>query len=338
MALRIIEGVPGSGKTYYAVHHLSKNYFKYNKHIDLYERIKDCTIITNIDDFVPHHLSLKEEISKAGSVAAFFAYDYQEQYKEGKSQIVYIIDEAQRFFRKGDKGLNEVFSYFEYHRHWGQDVYLVTQNARKLPPDLVYLVEYLVKALPRSRSMMGEFKYRWMSSGECIKTESLRPNQAVFGLYKSMDVAESEKIKNPIMTRVFQVLLLSALLMYGGYKFITSRWAPDDVPVSSPALSSSAPSVPAPLGNAVVPVGRSLVPEEVRHYYVFEPLISIVRDGRLKLLMPSTLNFILFEDFPYRVVQKGEQFFAVYDYELFAMLYPDEENRPSVIILPEERI
>ena len=70
---------------------------------------------------------------------------------------------------------------------------------------------------------------------------------------------------------------------------------------------------------------------------LFIPLFCLPAIPYLFLIL-YFVNFIFFEDFPYRVVQKGEQFFAVYDYELFAMLYPDEENRPSVIILPEERI
>ncbi|MCI5143938.1 MAG: DUF2075 domain-containing protein [Candidatus Electrothrix sp. AR3] len=334
MALRIIEGVPGSGKTYYAVKHLAKNYFKYNKQIDLYEKTKECTLITNIDEFKPHHLNLKEEISKAGSIATFFSYKYQEQYKEGKPQIIYIIDEAQRFFRKGDKGLNEVYSYFEYHRHWGQDVYLVTQNARKLPPDLVYLVEYLIKALPRTRSMMGEFKYHWISSGEKIKTETLRPDQGVFALYKSMDIGESEKIKNPVMAKIGKAFLFAFLAAYGGYKFIMHRWGGDETPASPPSISS-----PAPLGNSTISVGKATAPTETRQYFVFQPIIHVVRKNKLKLYAPSVGTFIPVEAYPYEVVHKGNQFYAVYDYEHFSMLYPDEEQRPAdVIILPEERI
>ncbi len=213
MAIRIIEGVPGSGKTYYAVRHLAKHYFSKQKD-GSYELSKPCTLITNIDSFQPDHLSLQDEIKHAGGVEHFFSFDYQEKFKEGKEQLVYIIDEAQRFFRKGQRNLNDVFSYFEYHRHWGQDIYLVTQNARKLPPDIVYLTEYLIVAAPRTRSILGEFKYKWVSEGEIIKREGFRPDQGVFSLYKSMDIGESEKIKNPVMKTVYIVLAIVALAIF----------------------------------------------------------------------------------------------------------------------------
>lgn len=338
MALRIIEGVPGSGKSFYAVHHVAKIYFKYNKGLDLYEQVKDCTIITNIDSFKPRHLNLKKEISDAGSVAKFFSYDYQEQYKEGKPPLVYIIDEAQRFFRKGDKGLNDVYSYFEYHRHWGQDIYLVTQNVRKLPPDIVYLPEYVIKALPRVRSMMGEFKYHWISEREVIKRESVRPDQAVFALYKSMDVTEQEKIKNPVMVTVGKALLFSVVVLYGGYHYIMSRWSPSEPSPDSSVSSESAS--PLSLGDGIIPIGGKRDEEPPpRRYYVFQPLISIVRGQRVLLYSALTYAYIPIEEYPYKVLYKGGKWYAVYDMEHFSVLYPDEEERPrDVFILPEDSV
>ena len=76
---------------------------------------------------------------------------------------------------------------------------MITQNSKKLPPDLVLLTEYIIDAAPRSRSVIGEFKYKWLSDGEILKREGFRPDKGIFELYKSMDLKETEKISNPVM-------------------------------------------------------------------------------------------------------------------------------------------
>ncbi len=340
MAIRIIEGVPGSGKTYYAVRHLAKHYFKQQKD-GSYELSKPCTLITNIDSFQPDHLSLQDEIKHAGGVEHFFSFDYQEKYKEGKEQLVYIIDEAQRFFRKGQRNLNEVFSYFEYHRHWGQDIYLVTQNARKLPPDLVYLTEYLIVAAPRTRSILGEFKYKWISEGEIIKREGFRPDQGVFNLYKSMDVGESEKIKNPVMKTVYIVLTIVVLVVFSGYKFFTSKWQPDHNQKSIHLESiKSTDTVPVNVSGRVSPTS----PTPKIDYEVFIPLNFLTQFSELNGHLKTTFLFVWkhkfysYSSFPYPLKRFDRQWFAVLDKSIFDLTFNDD-NRPSnVIIRPKKAV
>ena len=224
MAIRLIEGVPGSGKTYYAVAHLVKNYFE--KQADgRYELVKPCTIITNIENFKPNHISLLEVMKEAGGANIFFTEPYQIVFsKRFEHQIVYIIDEVQQFFRKGDrsKELHDVFYYFEKHRHLGHDIYLITQNVKKLPTDITTLVEYIIIAAPRSRSVIGEFKYKWDSDGIVIKREGLKPDKGIFALYKSMDIGESEKVKSPLMKTVFISSILCVIV--GGFLIYKLWW------------------------------------------------------------------------------------------------------------------
>ena len=224
MAIRIIQGVPGSGKTYYAVRHLAENYFE-RQQDGRYELIKPCTIITNIDSFQPEHVSLQAACKEAGGYKEFFTEEYQRQYSaQFEHQIIYLIDEAQKLFRKNARDLNDVFTYFELHRHLGHDIYLITQNAKKLPTDLVVLTEYIIEAAPRSRSVIGEFKYKWLSDGEVLKREGFRPDAGVFALYKSMDVAESEKISNPVMKTFWTVITVCALVIGLGCYYFKAHW------------------------------------------------------------------------------------------------------------------
>jgi len=224
MAIRIIQGVPGSGKTYYAVKHLADNYFE-RQTDGRYELVKPCTIITNIDSFKPAHVSLQDAIKDAGGVKKYFTESHQKKCSERyEDQIIYIIDEAQKLFRKNDRDLNDVFTYFEIHRHFGHDIYLITQNSKKLPPDLVLLTEYIIDAAPRSRSVIGEFKYKWLSDGEILKREGFRPDKGIFELYKSMDVKETEKISNPVMRTFWIVISVCFIVICLGIYSFKSTW------------------------------------------------------------------------------------------------------------------
>lgn len=263
MAIRIIEGVPGSGKSYYAVKHLADKYFE-KQEDGRYELIKPVTIITNIDSFQPDHLDLKVLVKNAGGVKDFFAELYQKHLTDCiGGQIVYIIDEAQKYFRKGARDLDDVYSYFEYHRHFGHDVYLITQNARKLPPDIACLSEYLIVAAPRTRSVIGEFKYKWLSDGELLKREGFRPDPGIFSLYKSMDQKESEKIKNPVMRTAGMAILAVLFVIGGGIYYFKVKWLGAGTVTNTPSLATPAPAVapnsaihPAPTATQAAPTQK----------------------------------------------------------------------------------
>lgn len=254
MAIRIIQGVPGSGKTYYAVRHLAENYFE-KQEDGRYELVRPCTIITNIDSFQPTHIRLQDAVKNAGGVKNFFTESYQIEYSRlFEYQIIYIIDEAQKLFRKHARDLNDVFTYFELHRHLGHDIYLITQNVKKLPTDLVVLTEYIIDAAPRSRSVIGEFKYKWLSDGEVLKREGFRPDAGIFALYKSMDILESEKISNPVMKTFWVVMCVALLVIGAGVYYFKSVWGGGAVasvssaPAPAAAAETKAPaSAPAPV-------------------------------------------------------------------------------------------
>ena len=250
MAIRIIEGVPGSGKTYYAVKHLATKYFE-KQEDGRYELVKPVTIVTNIDNFQPEHVSLQSEIKAAGGVQHFFAESFQREFTSRfDSPIVYIIDEAQKYFRKGARDLNEVYSYFEYHRHFGHDIYLITQNSKKLPPDIALLTEYIIDAAPRTRSVIGEFKYKWLSDGELLNREGFRPEQGIFNLYKSMDKNEIEKIKNPVIKTVGFALVGIVVLGFGATYYLYRSFHPVSATQHTgsvePNISNAVSTAPSP--------------------------------------------------------------------------------------------
>ncbi|MDO5673790.1 MAG: zonular occludens toxin domain-containing protein [bacterium] len=304
MAIRIIQGVPGSGKTYYAVKHLANNYFE--KQIDgRYELIKPCTIVTNIDSFVPDHISLSDAVKDAGGVKVFFTEDYQRTFtKEQEHQLIYIIDEAQKLFRKSARDLNDVYTYFEIHRHLGHDIYLITQNAKKLPTDLVVLTEYIIDAAPRSRSVIGEFKYKWLSDGEILKREAFKPDDGIFSLYKSMDAKESEKIKNPVMRTFYLVMFLTTAILFGGFMYFKNIWYTphtEALAADPPAQATKASLQVATIADdntVTIRLNRgSVVQRHGNHVFMVNYVFLGDRLYRV-------------EKFPYPLQQEGNEFFA----------------------------
>ncbi len=242
MAVRIVDGNPGAGKTYWAVHHLLKIYFEHEPDLGQYflkEEFKDVIIITNIDSLKLPHESLDELIAKCnqeeevdpkmldkyGKGYLFFSHDYQKKLAEQiQAPVVYVIDEAQRFFHKRYY-FRPVFEWFELHRHFQQDIFLVTQKYRKLAPDILDLCEIIVHGVARTRSLTGkEFRYKHLSEGDVMKTEVVIKNQKVFALYKSMmGGKEVEKIDNPLIKKVAMILVaVVAIGIFGFYRLSNS--------------------------------------------------------------------------------------------------------------------
>lgn len=214
MALRIITGVPGAGKTFYAVDHLIKNYC--SEVGDTYELKKKYKIVTNIEGLLLDSVDLETAIEKVGSPEKFFSIEVQkkvtEKYHKEKKSLVYVIDESQQYFHRRFYDRN-VFSFFETHRHYGLDIYLVTQNVNLLAKDLVALAEYEVRAIPRTLSI-GGFNYLKKTNKEIIGRTFLRKNKKIFAMYKSMTGTETEKISSPYLKYLVPFILL---LLLGSY-------------------------------------------------------------------------------------------------------------------------
>lgn len=259
MAVRIIYGAPRSGKTYYAVNHLVKTYF--NQGADglysLKSKFLNLQIFTNIDNLKLPHKNLSEAIRTVGTPEKFFAYEYQEKIFRKYPQVCYFIDEAQMIFPDNFRD-NKVFNWFQYHGHWGQDIYLMTQDIKLLPRQITVLSEITIKALPRSTSLFGgrDLRYNMMlGAGQEIGDKMvLVKKQKIFDLYCSQMSSEAVKVRNPL---VKYLAILFVFLLFAGWNVqrLLAGWTKDidpsippdqEIPVSytpgSPAAGSKVSS------------------------------------------------------------------------------------------------
>lgn len=176
--ITLVEGTIGSGKTYFVVSELIRRFFVWdNVEVTFKKFDDDFEIYTNIDGF-RHGLDLKNAIDNVGGIESFFSIEFQRQLTNLKKHI-YVIDEAQIYFPRKYYNV-KVFNFFQYSRHMGIDVYLITQDIYSLARELQTLNEYHIKVVRRSFSFLGEFRYNYMSGYDVLKRKTLKSDKRVF--------------------------------------------------------------------------------------------------------------------------------------------------------------
>ena len=153
--IRTITGVPGSGKTTYAVNYLIKNYYEYDSFYDTFDvrTGRSVLVISNIEGLRIEHLDLDKCISEYKN---FWSYENFQKIREVYriKNIVLIVDEAQKYFDYKSV-TKEMLYLFQYHRHLGIDIFLITQTQRAMDRRIVELSENIIEAIPRSKQVIG---------------------------------------------------------------------------------------------------------------------------------------------------------------------------------------
>lgn len=217
--ITLVEGAIGSGKTYFVVSELLRLYFRWDDvNVQFVQADDNVVIYTNVDCF-RYGNELSEEIEKAGGVANFFTKDYQRE-KACLKKIVYVIDECQEYFDRKFYNKN-VFNCFQSSRRVGIDVYLITQDIYSVAREISTLCEHHIKVSRRSFSLMGEFRYQYMSGNEVFKRKVLRSDKRVFAQYRSsLGGSASHKPSRFAFKYYMIIITLFLMIPLGGYGFI----------------------------------------------------------------------------------------------------------------------
>jgi zona occludens toxin (predicted ATPase) len=217
----LVSGVKGSGKTYYAVYHISK----LKDQSKVLHNIKGLELGNNIYDLAkewgiqPEDFfrdSLHDELSPA----------HDPRFKELHGYL-FVIDECQKLFPKNFKN-QDVDQFFQMSRHYDIDSMLLTQDEKLVAPSIKVHPELCLRAVSDTANPLpGFFLYRklvgWEQVGLPIK---IRKKQAVFDLYKSADTksgGKESRTKARPMVVMISLAIASALGALGYFYYYTGH-------------------------------------------------------------------------------------------------------------------
>ena len=214
--IELLQGLPGSGKSYYAVSNRIVSALKSGRRVyavmDLvysdfwsglrglgFNELRERLIICDDLSFIP---SLVEN-------------DFV------------VIDECQRFFRAGSNPDKDVLYWFETHRHKGLDVILITQDYMKILRQVYILAEVVycfrklsfvglynrskckVKAGVRDDDLIRTFQFKFEKK-YCILYRSYENKNAVENRNKSTNIFNSWLVRGALVA----VVVIAGVLVY----------------------------------------------------------------------------------------------------------------------------
>lgn len=211
--LYLYTGVPGAGKTLYAVSNLVKR-----------KDFKDRPIFVDGIKDLDHDKINYFDIPEGESI--------QTWPKWAPPGAIIVVDECQRIFRPRPSGskVPDYVAELETHRHRGLDFILITQHPRLIDVHLRGLIEHHTHL---GKTNLGlRRKLEWTTGG--AKDPESRANirealisvyrldKSVYGLYKSAEVHTKIRTKKSKLLMLFPLAL--CLVGYGVWSF-TGFWA-----------------------------------------------------------------------------------------------------------------
>lgn len=313
-------GVPGSGKTYYAVDKIYNNFSNDEEAV----RDKKATYdicYTNINEFNFNKVEnvykldfddLKEKLTELHKLykAKVSDEDLIEKCKEyNLYNALFVIDEAHNYFDVKDVVL---IWWLSYHRHLFHEIILITQNLSLIESKYKSFSEFFYNAFAQSLTLFKtHFKYNVFCSSRLSQksktgTVKIKRNKKVFELYKSGD---SINAQNVILKFLLIALFLFVLVFFIFY-LIKRSYTSDSVSsnddfvnnATSPVVLNS--SVPTPIYSQDNNIKYAPVDNynnhssdyESSHFLVLSCNASICYNEDIQLPVPLVTYFIKNDD------------------------------------------
>ncbi len=245
----LITGVPGSGKTLYAVSTLVKDLAAQRpkrRGVEIERRV--C--VDNIKDLViPHEvlcplvLNDRDELVKDDE-DGHGVWNWPDWCKPGD---LIVIDEVQRHWRPrgmGAKAPREIQA-LETHRHLGIDFVIITQNPMLIDQNVRRLIgrhQHVRRLFGMQRAVI----YDWDGcSVDPTRTKSATMSlfnypKSAYSLYKSSELHTKQKQKIPAWLAIPVVAIIGGIAI-APTAFATLSWAMTGKGISQPQQAASAP-------------------------------------------------------------------------------------------------
>ena len=289
--IELLEGVPGSGKSYFAVSERLLPWLRSHRKIYVY-----------VDGIFLDKLAAFEGRTVEDLRKQLVLWQIAEEVRSGLLTVdpgaAVLIDEAQTIFRSKEKIDPELLRWLETHRHRGNDVVLMVQQYGQLTLGVTRLVEVTTKFRRLDRFGLKN-RYQAQVRGNPEETEVIRMfsgkySSAVYQYYASYSNAAIREAKRGATLMRSPTIILAALGLIGSvYWFSSGRWV---TPPEGAKATLSAVETPA------VPVTRVVSETEPKEFApAVHPIrihggIESERDGRSMWLWVAGDGRILTEE------------------------------------------
>ena len=214
MSVRLVTGVPGSGKSYYLASYLTKNFCNYDPIAGLWELKENIQIYASLDGLKIQHKNL-DLLIKQNTIEEIFNIEWWEGKVSDGIKTILVLDEAQRYFSSQTRLPDSVWYFFEYHRHLGLEIWLLTQSASSLNRRIIAVTDSYIEAAPPTLRIANIFRYRRRdtTTNEIIGREKVIAEQKIFQVYKS--ATHKEGLQKP-KSALVKYSLVASILVIGG--------------------------------------------------------------------------------------------------------------------------
>ena len=213
----ILTGVPGSGKTFFAVK-------KIKDLIDAKESFYEDGVKVNfliLHDIEGLKVSDPRVLPHVWNADMFndlsmtlYLNSLRLQYGLDPRDKIYIfVDEAQRYFPSFLKD-PQIILFFDTHRHKGVELYLITQHEKKICFAITSVGAKEIRAVNTIVNPFGSFVYNHKVGGEQYATSRLKRDPAVFAMYKSFQAGEGKQEKSKLRYFLVALPLLAVVLAF----------------------------------------------------------------------------------------------------------------------------
>jgi len=237
MALVLVSGVPGTGKTLYCI----------QKYI-IPELKRGGIVYTNIDGIIHRRISHLFDIDIFDVESNLRQItDPEYFYKDLPKNVMIVLDESQNIFSNRDwqsRANNECIKYLMEHRHYGHKVVFITPAIDSLDAGIRRIVEFTYKhksfsALGNTKTVrMAVFDQCNMAKGP-LQVVTWKHDSRVYDCYKSYFTEGTKEQKprvNPLQNATLIFLIIFVLVM-GAISFrnisifLKRVHKPDSIPV-----------------------------------------------------------------------------------------------------------
>lgn len=220
MSITLLTGVPGSGKSYFAM----------NKICELLATHESFLIVSNIDGtndkiFDRRYLYTKFtlEMLRNDNMKDYLPHLRAQHGLEPSAPIYLFIDECQNYYGPSCKDENAFF-FLDYHRHYGVEIFLITQKDTKIRREVEALCETEIRGLPPSLGVLpGYFLYNHKCGGEIFEKIRLKKKQEVFKAYRSFQAGKVKGASYRIWLKVAIPMLIAGGAFYYTIHNLTNR-------------------------------------------------------------------------------------------------------------------